>query len=148
MKIKTYCLFVTPEQKESMLEAIEWYIKNKNKTRYDFGNIFKITIRSNKDSNDKDKMICSQFVYSILKLADFKMKITKNNSKITPSDIDKLANDARFYCMYEGKLSEYNSNVIDNMIKKIIVTLPLEQFDIEENVEFKDLYNKAMMLLN
>lgn len=50
--------------------------------------------------------------------------------------------------MYEGKLSEYNSNAIDNMIKKIIVTLPLEQFDIEENVEFKDLYNKAMMLLN
>ena len=148
MKIKTYCLFVTPEQKESMLEAIDWYIKNKNKTRYDFGNIFKITLRSNKDSNDKDKMICSQFVYSILKLANFKMKITKNNSKITPSDIDKLANDARFYCMYEGKLSEYNSNVIDNMIKKIIVTLPLEQFDIEENVEFKDLYNKAMMLLN
>ena len=93
-------------------------------------------------------MICSQFVYSILKLANFKIKTTKGDKEVTPADIDKLSNDDRFYCMYEGRLIDYKSKVVDNMIKKIIVTLPLEQYeDIEENT-FDKLYNKAMILLN
>ena len=135
VKIKVYSLFVTPEQKESMNNAIEWYIKNKNNTKYNFGNILNIALRRivTKNSEDKDKMICSQFVYSILKLANFKMKRTKENSKITPADIDQLADDARFYCMYEGRLIDYKSKIIDEMIKKIIITLPLEQFEIEES---------------
>ena len=148
VRIKVYSLFVTPKQKSMMLDTIIWYIENQNKTKYNFGNIFDIAIRNHKYSEDKDKMICSQFVYSILKLANFKIKTTKGDKEVTPADIDKLSNDDRFYCMYEGRLIDYKSKVVDNMIKKIIVTLPLEQYeDIEENT-FDKLYNKAMMLLN
>jgi len=148
VRIKVYSLFVTPKQKSMMLDTIIWYIENQNKTKYNFGNIFDIAIRNHKYSEDKDKMICSQFVYSILKLANFKIKTTKGDKEVTPADIDKLSNDDRFYCMYEGRLIDYKSKVVDNMIKKIIVTLPLEQYeDIEENT-FDKLYNKAMILLN
>lgn len=133
MRIKVYTLFVTPEQRKSMLDTIVWYIENQDKTKYNFGNIFKIGTRNTKSSEDKDKMICSQFVYSILKLANFKMKKSGSKDVVTPADIDKLANDERFYCMYEGELENYKSSVVDRLIKNIIITLPLEQFDISES---------------
>lgn len=148
MRIKVYSLFVTPEQRNMMLNTIVWYIENQNKTKYNFGNIFDIAIKKHKYSDDKDKMICSQFVYSILKLANFKVKFTKEDKEVTPADIDKLSNDDRFYCMYEGRLIDYKNKVVDNMIKKIIITLPLDQFDTTEKSEFDKLYREAMMLLN
>lgn len=150
MRIKVYALFVTPEQRKNMLDAITWYIENQNKTKYNFGNIFNITVRKivTKHAEDRDKMICSQFVYSILKLANFKMRNTNRKDIISPADIDQLSNDARFYCMYEGLLKDYRSNVVDNMIKKIIITLPLEQFGIEESVNnIIDLLIKESKLL-
>lgn len=150
MRIKVYALFVTPEQRKNMLDAITWYIENQNKTKYNFGNIFNITIRKivTKHAEDRDKMICSQFVYSILKLANFKMRNTNRKDIISPADIDQLSDDARFYCMYEGLLRDYRSNVVDNMIKKIIITLPLEQFGIEESVNnIMDLLIKESKLL-
>ena len=150
MRIKVYALFVTPEQRKNMLDAITWYIENQNKTKYNFGNIFNITVRKivTKHAEDRDKMICSQFVYSILKLANFKMRNTNKKDIISPADIDQLSNDARFYCMYEGFLKDYRSNVVDNMIKKIIITLPLEQFGIEESVNnIMDLLIKESKLL-
>lgn len=150
MRIKVYALFVTPEQRKNMLDAITWYIENQNKTKYNFGNIFNITVRKivTKHAEDRDKMICSQFVYSILKLANFKMRNTNRKDIISPADIDQLSDDARFYCMYEGLLKDYKSNVVDNMIKKIIITLPLEQFGIEESVNnIMDLLIKESKLL-
>ena len=77
-------------------------------------------------------MICSQFVYSILKLADFKTRKTKENSTITPADIDELADDARFFVMYEGDMESYNSDEVDKLCKAIIPTLPLEYYGIDE----------------
>ena len=150
MRIKVYALFVTPEQRKNMLDVITWYIENQNKTKYNFGNIFNITVRKivTKHAEDRDKMICSQFVYSILKLANFKMRNTNKKDIISPADIDQLTDDARFYCMYEGLLKDYRSNVVDNMIKKIIITLPLEQFGIEESVNnIIDLLIKESKLL-
>ena len=150
MRIKVYALFVIPEQRKNMLDAITWYIENQNKTKYNFGNIFNITVRKiiTKHAEDRDKMICSQFVYSILKLANFKMRNTNRKDIISPADIDQLSDDARFYCMYEGLLKDYRSNVVDNMIKKIIITLPLEQFGIEESVNnIMDLLIKESKLL-
>ena len=150
MRIKVYALFVTPEQRKNMLDAITWYIENQNKTKYNFGNIFNITVRKivTKHAEDRDKMICSQFVYSILKLANFKMRNTNKKDIISPADIDQLSDDARFYCMYEGLLKDYRSNVVDNMIKKIIIILPLEQFGIEESVNnIMDLLIKESKLL-
>ncbi len=135
IRIKVYALFVTPEQRKNMLDAVTWYIENQDKTRYNFGNIFNIAMRKimTKHAEDRDKMICSQFVYSILRLADFKMRKTKSGNFVSPADIDELSNDARFYCMYDGPLKDYRSGVVDNLIKKIIVTLPMEQYGIDES---------------
>ena len=150
IRIKVYALFVTPKQRKEMLDAITWYIENQNKTKYNFGNIFNIAVRKivTKHAEDRDRMICSQFVYSILKLANFKMRNTNKKDIISPADIDQLSDDARFYCMYEGLLKDYRSNVVDNMIKKIIIILPLEQFGIEESVNnIMDLLIKESKLL-
>ena len=150
-KIKVYALFVTPEQKDKMKETIQWYIDNKGNTRYNLANIFAIALRRiSKSASDKDKMICSQFVYSILKLADFKMRKTKENSTITPADIDELADDARFFVMYEGDLDTYNPDEVDKLCKAIIPTLPLEYYGIDEatGVELFNVKSAIKRVLN
>jgi hypothetical protein len=77
------------------------------------------------------------------------MRNTNRKDIISPADIDQLSDDARFYCMYEGLLKDYRSNVVDNMIKKIIVTLPLEQFGIEESTNsiISQLIKESKLLL-
>lgn len=132
-RIKVYALFVTPEQKKNMEDTIQWYIDNQKRTHYSVENIIAIALRRlSKHADDKDKMICSQFVYSILKLANFKMRKTKHQSTVSPADIDELADDARFFAMYEGELEGYDPKQVDKLCKDIIPTLPMEYYGIDE----------------
>lgn len=134
MKTKIYALFVTPEQKAMMQEAVQWYIDNQDNTAYGFGTILNIVLRrpTKPKDGDKCKMVCSQFVYTILKLAEFKMKKTKDSSLVSPGDIDELSDDARFYVVFQDTIDKYDKKKVDKICYKILPTLPLEMYGINE----------------
>lgn len=134
MKTKIYALFVTPEQKAMMRDAVQWYIDNQDNTAYGFGTILNIVLRrpTKPKDGDKCKMVCSQFVYTILKLAEFKMKKTKDSSLVSPGDIDELSDDARFYVVFQDTIDKYDKKKVDKICYKILPTLPLEMYGINE----------------
>lgn len=134
MKTKIYALFVTPEQKAMMQDAVQWYIDNQDNTAYGFGTILNIVLRrpTKPKDGDKCKMVCSQFVYTILKLVEFKMKKTKDSSLVSPGDIDELSDDARFYVVFQDAIDKYDKKKIDKICYKILPTLPLEMYGINE----------------
>ena len=134
MKTKIYALFVTPEQKAMMQDAVQWYIDNQDNTAYGFGTIMNIVLRrpTKPKDGDKCKMVCSQFVYTILKLVDFKLKKTKDSSLVSPGDIDELSDDARFYVVFQDGIDKYYKKKVDKICYKLLPTLPLEIYGINE----------------
>ena len=74
-------------------------------------------------------MVCSQFVYTILAIADFKTKVTKDASLVSPGDLDTSIDD-RLYSMFIGGIGLYSSKKIDRMVRQIIPTLPLDKYNI------------------
>lgn len=149
--IKVCALFVTPDQRDAMKDAIEWYIENESKTHYNFGAIFRMAVRKPTKETDKDAMVCSQFVYSILLLAGFRLSKNKAPNTVSPGDIDDLANDARFYALYEGAAKDYKQKVVDKLILKLLPALPKAMYGLEESTKhggFNRLYEMAQIVLN
>ena len=64
------------EQKIMMEDAIKWYVNHQDETKYSFKTIINIALKRVSDFGseyaNKTEMVCSQFVYTILAIADFK----------------------------------------------------------------------------
>ena len=133
IKFKVHALFVTKEQKIMMEDAIKWYVIHQNETKYSFKTIINIALKRVSDFGseyaNKTEMVCSQFVYTILAIADFKTKATKDASLVSPGDLDTSIDD-RLYSMFIGGIGLYSSKKIDRMVRQIIPTLPLDKYNI------------------
>ena len=137
MKVKVYALFITPEQKYKIATSIKWYIDHQDETSYGFRNILNIFMRKPSKqkmrSGDKCKMICSQFVYSMLTLVNFRMRKNKDISTVSPADIDELSDDTRFYVVYQGGIDKYDRLKVDDLCYRLLPTLPMEMYGINES---------------
>ena len=133
IKFKVHALFVTKEQKAMMEDAIKWYVIHQNETKYSIKTIINIALKRVSDFGseyaNKTEMVCSQFVYTILAIADFKTKVTKDASLVSPGDLDTSIDD-RLYSMFIGGIGLYSSKKIDRMVRQIIPTLPLDKYNI------------------
>ena len=133
IKFKVHALFVTKEQKIMMEDAIKWYVTHQDETKYSIKTIINIALKRvsdfGSDYANKTEMVCSQFVYTILAIADFKTKVTKDASLVSPGDLDTSIDD-RLYSMFIGGIGLYSSKKIDRMVRQIIPTLPLDKYNI------------------
>ena len=143
-KIKVYALFMTSEQRQTISETLAWYFENREATKYDFMDILRIVLRKASNKPDKTRMICSQFVYSILQLVNFRLRKNKNPGNVTPRDIDEIYDDARFITLFEGKAVDYDYRVIDKMCYELLATLPLNLFGIGEALDLCNIGNMTL----
>lgn len=121
IKFKVHALFVTAAQRDMMRDAVDWYIKHQDDTKYSMKTIINIFFKKASDFGNefknKTEMVCSQFVYTILAIANLKLKVTKDASLVSPGDLDKSIDD-RLFNMFIGGIGIYNSKKIDNMCRK------------------------------
>lgn len=134
IKFKVHALFVTAAQRDMMRDAVDWYIKHQDDTKYSMKTIINIFFKKASDFGNefknKTEMVCSQFVYTILAIANLKLRVTKDASLVSPGDLDNSIDD-RLFSMFIGGIGIYNSKKIDNMCRKIIPTLPLDKYNIQ-----------------
>lgn len=134
IKFKVHALFVTTAQRDMMRDAVDWYIKHQDDTKYSMKTIVNIFFKKASDFGNefknKTEMVCSQFVYTILAIANLKLRVTKDASLVSPGDLDKSIDD-RLFSMFIGGIGVYSSKKIDNMCRKIIPTLPLDKYNIQ-----------------
>lgn len=133
IKFKVHALFVTAAQRDMMRDAVDWYIKHQDDTKYSMKTIINIFFKKASDFGNefknKTEMVC-QFVYTILAIANLKLRVTKDASLVSPGDLDKSIDD-RLFNMFIGGIGVYSSKKIDNMCRKIIPTLPLDKYNIQ-----------------
>lgn len=130
IKFKVHALFVTAAQRDMMRDAVDWYIKHQDDTKTIINIFFKKASDFGNEFKNKTEMVCSQFVYTILAIANLKLRVTKDASLVSPGDLDKSIDDILF-SMFIGGIGIYNSKKIDNMCRKIIPTLPLDRYNIQ-----------------
>jgi hypothetical protein len=113
-------LFVNKETHLKIENIINDFIKNQNKTKYAFGNCINILFNKVKESKDNLSLVCSQFVATVLKLAD--IKITDKTANLTiPQDFVTIANsNPRIYKVYEGYAKKYDSKKVDNIVRELL----------------------------
>ena len=135
-KTKLFALFITPVQMENVKKLVNYYLNNISKTAYNMFSIIGIVVHKvlKRAINDPLKMICSQFVYTILLAAQITSTITKNTALVTPEDINSKLLDDRLFTIYDGLLKDYNQKEVDRLTKKAYKALMKK--NIHENTEY------------
>ena len=113
------CVFVQSKVKKAIKDNVEKLFSNVEKTKYAISDIFNIVVNRSIETGDSMKMICSQFVDNILKMAN--IDITNRSSNlVTPNDFDKVAKtNTHIFVLFDGKKNDYSSRVVDNKVRYI-----------------------------
>jgi len=112
------CVFVNEPTFYKIKESLNYYVLNKNNTRYDFLNLFYSYIGKATKNGLKLNQVCSSFVDSLLKSVD--IDITKKSTNLVkPDDLIKQKENRKQFIMYNGKVSKYNSSVVLNRVTKM-----------------------------
>lgn len=148
-----YVTFVTPEQKQLMMDRLAYFQENASSMKYSFAGL--INYKMGKESARSDAFFCSQFVDHIL--SSGKQYFDRHSSLVEPLD---FAEHRDFHFVAKGTLNEYDAEycnkkteLIASKIKKIkenksqVAYIGLTQSDLKsKSVELKPEDNKLVTL--
>jgi hypothetical protein len=116
-----YSLNITAAEFQKMYQYIQEIASEKEKYRYNFIGLFGVLFQ--KPIKRKNAFFCSQFVASVLKeskVIDFE---DEELSLVKPSDLTHLAN---FELLFEGGLTDYQRDIIDEEIQVPCQLVPIK----------------------
>lgn len=132
-ELEVNCILLGKDKYARLKDNLNYFIHNKEKTRYDFLDILKLLF----DKEGKLKLsltqICSSFVDILLKSVD--VDVTgKNSNLVAPDDLKYVRQNEKYFNIYKGKVSGYN---IDKATEKV------DKLSQEANNDFKEDKEKA-----
>lgn len=108
-RLAVFSFFVKKEDYDKVIERIKMLTDNMHKTRYSIANVITLPFK-HINLNMDTSMICSQFVDSILKLAN--IDITgKDSSKVIPKDFYTAGiknTSGKIYKVFDGITKDFN----------------------------------------
>lgn len=123
--ISVLCIFVNKNTLDKLNDAILYFINNKHKTSYNFKNLLNILRNKAKDNDPENLcMVCSQFVDTILKLADIDLT-HKSSNLVTPKDLAELKHP-RVFQLYKGLGSKYDEVKVESKIDYLLSDSEIE----------------------
>lgn len=122
-RLAVFSFFVKKDDHDKIVERIRMLANNIDKTAYSVANILTMPFK-HINLNLDNSMICSQFVDSILKMAN--INITgKDSSHVVPNDFYKASinTSGKIYKVFDGITKDFNQkkiiNYINRMAKKV-----------------------------
>lgn len=132
-KFKVLVFFVQKKVKNLLLQVIDFYIKNKDKTKYSFTNIFNLILNKTKDTSLSLSLICSQFVDSVLKAVNIDLS-DKPSNLVTPGDFDRISNtNTTIFDVFHDFVDRYKPSIVKRKVKSLmiskqyVITSPVEE---------------------
>lgn len=120
--IQVFTIFVDADRYDKLKNRITYHQHNKGKHKYSFINLITIPLKIN--YIDKTKMVCSQFVDSMLKLAD--LNITGSASQlISPGILNRSLKKYKgdIYKIYTGSPAKYSANKVSEFMNKLATSI-------------------------
>lgn len=130
-KLAIYTFFINDDNYNKLQNKLQDMLNNIKNTTYSVATFITYPFK-NININMPDRMICSQFVDSCMKLINIDIT-NKTSSKVTPSDLyNSIANKATIYETYIGKVKDFNFN----KTKKYLIRLSKKTKDFNESSDF------------
>jgi hypothetical protein len=113
--IDVIAIFVDKATRDRIQIVLKDFIDKRARTRYNFGNLLNILFDRVK-SNDPEnlKLVCSQFVDTVLKLANIDLT-GKSSNLVIPQDFHIVANKPKVFKVFEGLAKEYNERKVEGL---------------------------------
>jgi hypothetical protein len=117
-RLAVFTFFVTKKNHKKISERIRTLAKNIDKTTYSIGNILTMPFR-NINLNLDNSMICSQFVDSILKMANIDIT-DKDSAHVVPNDFYKVAKTkGKIYKVFDGITKDFKPKKIISYVNRM-----------------------------
>lgn len=112
-------VLIRKDQWNTVRKNLNWYVSHKGETKYSFANLIRIAFNKIQKTGGNMKMVCSQFVYTILQISNIDVGLQKEkpNNLVTPKD---LSLSEKIYNIYEGPNGQYNVARAKRVLAKVI----------------------------
>ena len=112
------CIFLSKFKYDKLKATLNYYIENKEKTKYSFINlIYSLFGKQTKDK--KFNLVCSTFVDTILKSINVKISDAKSINLTKPDDLMKQEKNEKQFKIFEGKIKDYNTRSVIRKVEKL-----------------------------
>lgn len=110
-------IFVDQAKFKKVKEALDFYLRNKQKTKYSWINLlYSYLGKSTKDGLNFNQ-VCSTFVDSILKFASIDLN-NKHTNLVKPDDL-KNTNEKNYFKVFSGKITSYDAIEVKNRSEQL-----------------------------
>lgn len=136
IRIGVNAVLIKKDQWQAVRKNLNWYVSHKKETRYEFANLLRIAFGKIQKAGANVKMVCSQFVYTILQISNIDIGVTTDrpDNLVSPKD---LSVSDKIYSIYEGACGEYNQSRATRVLAKVISKLGDGKDDKKEKSEEK-----------
>lgn len=117
-KLRVFCTFAPTTAVKKMKSAIGDYKRKRDSTSYSLINLITMPLKIKYTSSMN--MVCSQFVDSMLKIANMDFT-NKNSSLVAPGDLQrKLIRNKTMHKIYDGPIEKYSPEKVKNFLTGLI----------------------------
>ena len=113
------CIFLDKNTFKQLKKTLDYYIKNKEKTRYSFINLLYSLFGKKTKNGIKPNLVCSTFVDTILKSVNVDLNKGKQTNLVKPDDLKKKKENKKQFKVFEGKIIKYNVEKVKKKVEKL-----------------------------
>lgn len=122
------CIFLNKNKYKKLKDTLEYYIRNKQKTRYSFINLIYSLFGKGTKNGIKMNLVCSTFVDTILKSVNVNISGTNHTNLTKPDDLAKKDSNEKQFKIFSGKIVNYNPQKAKDQVEKLAVDVNNEYF--------------------
>lgn len=125
--VGVFGIFVDGYTKNKLESILQNFKDNINKTKYNLKGILDFVTKKSRDYDPNNlAMVCSQFVSTVLKLANIDIS-SKSSNLTSPKDLSLLAiSNPKVFKLYEGRADKYSDPNVENTIMNLFKSLSVE----------------------
>ena len=131
-------VFVNNSKFRKIKEALNYFLNNKEKTRYNFLNLLFSLVGIPTANGLKLNQICTTFVDTVLKYAH--INISDKQINLTKADDMKHTDNRKgYFKVFEGEIVDYKEDLVIKKSEKLANTLKNDYFKHNKDVEAEDI---------
>lgn len=116
-------IFLSESTFKRLKKTLDYYIKNKEKTRYSFINLLYSLFGKKTKNGLKPNLVCSTFVDTILKSVNVDLNNGKQTNLVKPDDLKKRKENKKQFKVFDGKVIRYNVEKVKKKVEELASNL-------------------------
>lgn len=113
------CILLSTVKYNKLKAVLDYYIQNKEKTRYSFINLVYSLFGKSTKNGLKMNLVCSTFVDTILKSINVNVSNVNKTNLVKPDDLMATNEKEKQFKVYEGKIVDYNPEKVASIVEKM-----------------------------